>query len=184
VLAGKGTDRDLDSIWDVLFEYVDDTCSDPFLPSAWLPCELAEHYNVGFAIGEYTDLLPDDDCMLCSSVAPQRATQQCQRCHGYLCGTARTVQTAHPFLYPDPGPLCQLCLERTASCFYCEKHKLSTSTQSTTTTAPQKLYKCEDCHLYNCYAHVLEDAWDERCRNQVFLCLECFRWNQIRLDMG
>ena len=47
-----------------------------------------------------------------------------------------------------------------------------------------KAYKCEDCHLVGCKDCILQDSWEERCRDGVFLCYPCYRRYQIRMDIG
>jgi len=48
----------------------------------------------------------------------------------------------------------------------------------------EKVYKCEDCREYKYKHEVLDDGWKKRLKDGVFLCRDCYRCYQIRMDIG
>jgi hypothetical protein len=42
-----------------------------------------------------------------------------------------------------------------------------------------RAYVCEDCGDDGCQQCVLDDCWEERCRDNVFLCDWCYKMNEI-----
>jgi hypothetical protein len=46
------------------------------------------------------------------------------------------------------------------------------------------VYKCEDCHAFKCRECIMEDEWEARLHDRIFLCNECYRadcwfqWNK------
>jgi len=51
------------------------------------------------------------------------------------------------------------------------------NTDNTTT------YRCEDCSGWCCIKCTMQDGWDNRCADGVFLCLSCYRADQRFMDM-
>lgn len=47
-----------------------------------------------------------------------------------------------------------------------------------------RAYKCKECCRVGCKDCLLQDSWEERCRDNVFLCYSCYRFYQIRMDIG
>ena len=47
-----------------------------------------------------------------------------------------------------------------------------------------ELWRCENCHQYYCSVHIMDDAWEERVKDNVFCCWQCYRWDQICADIG
>ena len=47
-----------------------------------------------------------------------------------------------------------------------------------------RAYECEDCRGTGCKDCLMDDCWEERVADNVFLCRGCYRWDQIRADIG
>jgi hypothetical protein len=47
-----------------------------------------------------------------------------------------------------------------------------------------RAYKCEHCMLTGCRSCLMTDYWEERCKDNVFLCRTCLRFQQIIADIG
>ena len=45
-------------------------------------------------------------------------------------------------------------------------------------------YTCEDCNLLGCRDCLQDDGWEERVRDQIFLCYPCYQRFQNRMWMG
>lgn len=62
----------------------------------------------------------------------------------------------------------------------CKFHRSESDMHAFTGT----VYKCEDCRLTGCKECILADCWEERCRDNIFLCNRCYRMYQNRMDIG
>jgi len=47
-----------------------------------------------------------------------------------------------------------------------------------------KFYQCEECGRFFCYNHILDDGWEERLKDGIFMCLNCRALDHIRADIG
>ena len=62
--------------------------------------------------------------------------------------------------------------------------KLRTCTYQKEHLYTDRAYKCEDCHKQFCKECVLDDEWEDRVRDNVFLCLICYHIDQRIQDIG
>ena len=47
-----------------------------------------------------------------------------------------------------------------------------------------EIYQCEDCRNIYGRQKLYDDEWEDRCKDNVFLCRSCYRSYRIRMDRG
>ena len=98
---------------------------------------------------------------------------ECDCCEGCI------KQTDHKY--------CQTCYDHVSQFEVKEricKFKDTYTRKSTNHTYIGRSYQCEDCNRNGCYDCVIHDAWEERLKDNIFLCRWCYYIMGVIADIG